>query len=298
MNEKVKDFLKTNVGTLAVALVSLAYIATALITIDKSDKSVVRILADGMVAFLVGFLINCLFNTQGILLGDRDERVQKTIALHNTVVDRIAPYMDSLEDWCEKKNSEALRRARRHYLARYGIRYDDYFEDDGVAKPFAFSESFSSRRARIQELRIYRRYRRAVELQLTRLTPGLLISDGGRQNDPYYMGRSKIEYEKSAVGRDVLKKIATAILFGYYSVSMIQNFDPASLIWMVLQVALFITTGVLTMLQSQAFIVGEYRSRIIKKIDVLELFEISIKKEDGKNGSCQSVKQNDACNDE
>ena len=217
--------------------------------------------------------------------GDREEKVQRTVFLHNQIVDRVSSYMDQLDDWCEMKNAEALKRARRQYLSRYAMRYDTYFEEDGTAKAFEHKVKFANRRERRQEFLRYRRYYHAVNIKLTRISSGLLISDAGQDGDPFSMGRSKPEYVKASAQNDTVTKILTALLFGYYGVSLIQDFSYANLIWTVLQVGIFLLMGVIKMQQSFLFVTDEYRGRIIKKIDILQLFEIWIKQEENQNGS-------------
>lgn len=285
MNEKLRDLIRNNIGYLAVAVVCLAYIATAFIQFEENNKTVARIIADGVVAFLMGILINRIFDTQGIMNGEREAKVQKTVQLHNQIVDNISPYMDQLDDWCEMKNAEALMRGRRQYLSRYGMRYRDYFEEDGTAKEFVHKTHFANRRERKQETLRFYRFRHALNLKLTRISAGILISDSGRDDDPFSMGRSKPQYAKDSAKKDTVTKILTAFVFGYYGVSLLSDLSYANLIWTVLQTGIFLLMGVIKLQQSFLFVTDEYRGRIIRKIDVLQLFEIWIKQEENRNGT-------------
>jgi hypothetical protein len=187
--------------------------------------------------------------------------------------------MNHLDDWCEDKNAEALQRVRRNYLSRFGMRYGDYFEEDGTAKDFLAKESknvFTCAR----ELIRYRRFRHAARMKLTRLSPGLLISDAGEAEDPYKMGRSKSEYIKAVTKKDLIMKFMFAFLVGYFSVPSIINFKWANLIWTLFQVGMLIGMGVFSMKTSIIFVTEEYRGRIVKKIDLLMRFEVAMKQEE------------------
>lgn len=278
MNEKWRDLFRNYVGYLAIFLICAVYVAMAFVELTETHKSIPRIIADGVVAFLVGIMINRIFDTQGILNGDRDERVMCTSFLHNQVVDRVTPYLDLLETWCESRNAEALKRARRQYLSLHGERYEEYFDGEGAPRPFIVREGKRWREKRAELWRHFR-YRRAVGMRLTRLSAGLLISDAGDPNDPYYMGRSKREYIKESSKTDAFTKLLTAFLFGYYGVTLIHDFSAATLIWTVFQVGVFLVMGVLRMQSSMIYVTDEYRGRIIKKIDVLQQFEIYLKQE-------------------
>ena len=114
-------------------------------------------------------------------------------------------------------------------------------------------------------------------MKLTPLSAGELTSEGGKQQDPFYFGRTKAQYEAQHSLGDLISKFGTAIIFGYYGVSLIENFDYARLIWTTLQVALFLVMGVIKMYQAYNFVVDEFRGRIVKKIDNLQKFDNYIK---------------------
>jgi hypothetical protein len=293
MGDKLKDFMRGYIGYLAVTLICAAYVATAFVQIEETGKTVERIVADGMLYFVLGILINRIFDAQGLMIGSRDPRVFETMKLHNTIVDRIYPFMNRLDDWCENKNNTALKRVRRNYLSRHGMRYTDYFDEDGTAKDFAFKEKHETFRVKIREHLRYRRYRHAAKMKITQISAGLLISDAGEADDPFSMGRSKPEYIKATTKKDIVVKSLTAFLFGYFGVSLITDFDWANLIWMGLQAGMLIGMGVFSMQTSIIYVTDEYRGRIIKKIDLLEQFETSIKEEEQKNGNNHHEKEDE-----
>jgi hypothetical protein len=283
MGDKLKDIVRGYAGYLAVFMICAVYAATSFITIEQTGKSAQDIIRDSALYFALGILINRILDAQGIMIGSRDPRVFETMKLHNEIVDRIYPYMNHLDDWCEDKNAEALQRARRNYLSRFGMRYSDYFEEDGTAKDFLAKESkniFTCTR----ELIRYRRFRHAARMKLTLLSPGLLISDAGEAEDPYKMGRSKSEYIKAVTKKDLIMKFMFAFLVGYFSVPSIINFKWANLIWTLFQVGMLIGMGVFSMKTSIIFVTEEYRGRIVKKIDLLMRFEVAMKQEDKEHG--------------
>nr|DAL67678.1 MAG TPA: hypothetical protein [Caudoviricetes sp.] len=274
MGEKVKDFFKKNFGYVVVGLVSAIYIATSVITMGKTGKTFGEIMADGAIVLFLGVFINRVFDLQGMMNGDREERVQETIRLHGEAVVRVSPYLDRLDKWCEEKNREALKMQRTKILASEGLRYDDYFDDKGGVKPYVVDkEKLKDKYLRGDEIKRLRCFRRALRLKLTPLTASGLTSEGGKKQDPYYLGRTKTQYERETTISDVVTKIIIACLFGYYGAELVQDFSYADLIWKVLQIGIFFIAGVIKMYQSYMFVVDEYRGRIIKKIDNLQKFE-------------------------
>lgn len=280
MGEKARDFLKKNIGYMVVGLVSAIYIATSVITMGKTGKTFGEIMADGAVVLFLGVFVNRIFDLQGMMNGDREERVQETIRLHGEAVVRVSPYLDRLDKWCEEKNEEALKMQRTKILASEGMRYDDYFDEKGGAKLFVVNKDrLKDKFLRGDEIKRLRCFRKALRLKLTPLTASGLTSEGGKKQDPYYLGRTKSQYERGATISDVITKVIIACLFGYYGAELVQDFSYADLIWKALQIGIFFITGVIKMYQSYMFVVDEYRGRIVKKIDNLQMFENYINSE-------------------
>ena len=274
MNEKIRSFLKQNFGYFIITLVSLIYIATAIITIDETGKTLAQIIADSIIIFFLGVLINRIFDLQGMLNGDRDETVIKTLALHAQMVIKISPHIDKLDDWCRLKNQENLRLQRTKILSLEGLKYNDYFEDNGsLIKEYVIDkEKLNNKYEKRQELAKYNCFKKALKLKLTQLTTNALISEGGKGNDPYYLGRTKAQYERQTSLSDIFTKIGLAFVFGYYGVRLIQDFNYANLIWNAFQVCIFLVMGTIKMYQAFFFVKDEFRGRIVKKINNLEMF--------------------------
>lgn len=273
MNEKIRDFFKQNIGYFIVALVSIVYIATAFITVDETGKTIGEIIADTAVVFFLGLFINRVFDLQGMMNGDRDERVQMAIVTHGETVVKISPYIDRLDEWCKLKNEENLKVQRTRVLSSEGMRYEDYFNEDGSAKDFKpDEEKLKNKTLRKTEKARIRCFKKALHLKLTPITAGALTSEGGKKQDPYNFGRTKGQYETQTSVRDIITKICIAGIFGYYGVRLIQDFNYATLIWNGLQVAIFLIMGCIKMYNSFMFVTGEYRTRIVNKTNNLEMF--------------------------
>lgn len=273
MNEKIRDFFKQNIGYFIVALVSIVYIATAFITVDETGKTIGEIIADTAVVFFLGLFINRVFDLQGMMNGDRDERVQMAIVTHGETVVKISPYIDRLDEWCKLKNEENLKVQRTRVLASEGMRYEDYFNEDGSAKDFKpDEEKLKNKTLRKTEKARIRCFKKALHLKLTPITAGALTSEGGKKQDPYNFGRTKGQYETQTSVRDIITKICIAGIFGYYGVRLIQDFNYATLIWNGLQVVIFLIMGCIKMYNSFMFVTGEYRTRIVNKTNNLEMF--------------------------
>lgn len=271
--EKIRSFLSRNAGYMIVALVCIVYVATALVGIGETGKSVKQIIADGAVAFCLGFSINRVLDVQGITNGKRDDNVIRTLQVHGETVVKISPYIERLGDWCDIKNAENLKVQRSRILASHGMRYADYFDEDGVAKGITPDEAkLNNKHLRGQEKARIRAYNKAARLKLTLLTADSLTSDNGKQPDQYNFGRTELQYEKTASVSDVISKVVIALVMGYYTVVPLEQLNYAALIWNAMQASIFLALGITKEMKSYHFITGEWRGRIVKKTNNLEAF--------------------------
>lgn len=275
--EKARDYIKNNFIYGVVAIVSVVFILKGLVTIAESGKTVWEILADGFITFLFGYSVSRLLGLQGILVGKRNPSVMLTASLHAETVVKIQPYFERLESWCDKKNGEALQRARSVLLAEAGLRYCDYFAPDGI---------FIGDKKAVKLLE--REKRRAVlssrRLRLKRLTVGELSTHSGRDLDVYDFGKTEERYMGEASLSGAAGKLLSSIVFGCFCLKLL-DFSWANLLWTALQAAFFLLSGSIKLVMSYFFVTTDLRSGTIRKIDTLEQFlsEMTREKENDKN---------------
>ena len=94
---KVRDYFRQYLGYYAVGVVSTLYILTAIFVLDRSGKTIARIIGDGALAFFLGLFITRIFDLQGLITGEQDERVMSTNALHADIVTRISPHIEKIK---------------------------------------------------------------------------------------------------------------------------------------------------------------------------------------------------------
>ena len=280
-----------NAGYIVVVLISLVYVASSLINISKSGRSVYEIIGSGVLSLIVGIMINGVFRSIGVRRGDEDERTIATNELHAKTVEEISPYIDRLDSFCERENKRVLKEIRTRILAREGMKYSDYFDEEGALvnakckvqntklimpspagkgdRATVDEESISSRNEKLRR----RAYHKALHVKLKPLLSSNLTSDGVRATDPFDFGKSKREYTARRNASDVIIKLLMAIIFGYFGVSLASEINVASIIWNGLQIILYITGGVIQMYNSYMWVVDDYRGSVIKKIDYLQKFK-------------------------
>lgn len=271
--ETIKDFFKRNMFVFAIATISLVYIARGLINIVETGKSPFEILADGAIAFVVGFLITKLFSLQGLMKGEEDKKVHDTNKLYGETLLAISPYIEQLDGYCEIKNESTLKREQTSILLSRGLKYSECIENEYVFKKptkgmtrkekwYLFSDNRAKRKA----------INKAKRLKLTPLTSSSLTSDGGKTHDPYNFGMTKKQYEVKTTIAKLFSKIIFAVIVGYFGVSFTKDFDLSNIIWTSIQITTFLVMGMIDYFKSYFFMIDGNRQRTIKKINELEMF--------------------------
>ena len=81
----------------------------------------------------------------------------------------------------------------------------------------------------------------------------------------------------------MFSKIVFAVVFGVYSVTIIENFSFVELIYKAFQICLLCLMGVSKMQKSKMFVNNGYRGRIVKKINNLEEFYSDCREDKGED---------------
>ncbi len=305
MDKNIKEKLSEVFGYILVAITCGLYVLAQIFIISPTGKTIGQILGEGVVSFFIGITINRLFTIQGVQNGKQTTEMASTMALYGSTVEKISCNINKLGEWCHKTNHETYQRERTKILARAGLKYDECFHEDGTAKPFISKyenrpviknkELLKDKKSRIPELIRIRNLRRenketkkednykrksywqAVKLKLTELHPSDLTSEGVKNNDPNYLGKTINSYLTESSVKSIVLKIFLSIVFGYYGLSLADGFSWSNLIWAGLQIFIFLVLGFFAMRKSFMFVTNDYRSRIIKKIDNLEEFDADIK---------------------
>lgn len=303
IKEGVKSYAKNNAGYFAVVLLALAYTATALFQIGKSDKTVWHIVADGTTAMLLGVAVARLLSLQGILRGKQTPGYIQTMDLHGKAVVAIVPFIAKLDAWCERKTAEMLRLLRTRILVAGGLTYEKCFDENGVAKELPLRDipdellpigGKKDKAAKILEARKAKQlkrwkkedaarrrcYKRAVRASITPLLGGVLTGSSIKTSDPFNFGKSVAEYEAANTRSGAVTRIVSACLFGYFGVDLVKSFTWEELFYRLLQVAIALAFGVVQQYRSYLYITEEKRGHIIKKIDYLQMFFADMKLEE------------------
>lgn len=256
---KVQQWFKDNISTMAIAVICLVYIFYGIVTITESGKTIIQIVADGVVSFIMGFLIKSLFNAQGISNGEKSMKFIKTKELYVDVLEKISPFQQYLNSYCDLINEEMIKKNQVAILRMVGIEYDDFKNKRYNLKALSKKE----RRA----------IKKAMNIKVHYINDAILLSDYQLSLD---VGKdlavNKNKYLRESNSKTFIIMIASALLFGYFSIDPNKGFDYRGMIWSLIQVATYLGIGSMQFFNGYNFIVDTYRTAVIRKTNYLENF--------------------------
>lgn len=305
---KFKKFVKNNFIYFIIAFASLAYIAFGLIKIETTGKTIIEIIGSGIVIYFVGYVITMLFSMQGQLAGDRQEDVVKTNKLHAKCVEEIDPKINEMDDWCEEENVKALLKIRKRILNKEGLRYEDCFDEEGIARDIAFPhkslkefeftkivngeevietiyaeelKESNPGKYKIEKKKIkafnkrqsakQKAFIKAMRVKITPLTTDLITATVVKNNDPHNLGMDRKQYQKKDAKSEAISRAIFSIVFAYFTVSFITGW--ATLLSSLIQVAIFLSMGGIKWVQSFYFVKEDLRKRTIRQINYIQKFK-------------------------
>lgn len=263
---RAKEYLADNIIVLVIAAMCIVYILLGLVRIEETENTVREIIANGAIAFIFGSVLNLLLKIQGLNKGENDIRTIETNKLHGQVVEEATKYIDKLDDFCDDETRDMTKIMQTRILARAGIKYSDF--ENGTINYDVLSKD---------KLKLVES---AKKVKITPLTTNSLTSVSSEDGDPFRFKESKERYIKMSSPFSIVLRAVSALIIGYYTAKLIQDFHWGELIWTLLQVVLFLGLGSITMYKAYFYVIDKIRGNTIKKINILNKFVILAEREE------------------
>lgn len=304
---KIKTFIKNNFLYFIIFFACAVYIAFGIIKIEQSGKTILEILGEGFIIFLVGYSISYLFSLQGLLAGDRKKEVVDTNKLHAKCVADVDPCINEMDDWCDKENNKTYITIRKQILSKEGLRYSDCFDVDGTSMKQDFShkefmydvktkignrevlERLSAKEMKKRDKAKYkvekkkiqlfnkrqnakkRTFIKAIRVKITLLSTDSITATKTRPEDPHNLGMDRKDYQRREARSNLFSRLTMGIVFSYFTFSFI--FGWARVISSLLQIAIFLLFGGIKWVQSYYFVTEDLRKRTVRQINYLQRFK-------------------------
>lgn len=274
VQDKFNYFIKNHLLDVVIILFAAIYIARGFTTFKESEKTWLEILADSALYFIFATVLKALFSTKGIRLGMADEKFIQTQCAYGKQLEDISEEIDHLQDFCDYKNERNLNTEKNKILFSYGVSrqlYDSWV--DGVVTLPSKVAVLEQANEDIKKIKIFM------------LKAQDLTSEGATKLD-YGFGMGIGDYYSKSLAINVFMSLASAFIFGFYMLKLLEEPSLANLIWYGLQSVSMLVFGVLAMSKAVSFVLNDYRNRYIRKTNDLIEFKVWYnRKGDSKNGN-------------
>lgn len=275
--KKFGDVLKDNLHKLMIIVVSIIYIGQGVFAISKRDVSLWDILGSVFLSIIVGVILSSSLNNMGLKDGRKSETFQNSLKNYGITKEKATPYFDKLSSWCEYKNSQELELKKKEIIQSAGLNWKAY-------KVGYYKEHNS----KLDEKQL-QAIKNANSCRIIKINSRELLSDLPSNYKKFHKNTSKFgESEHDYVTRnaitDFVSKIAISIVCGLYSLSPLLTQENtmeiiANIIWNTMQIAMWLTFGVLKYTNARQFMEEEYRqTHIIQKTEYLNEFIVTMEK--------------------
>jgi hypothetical protein len=272
--KKTEYILKRRLGGIGVAVVSIAYLFWGYFKLYQQELSILEIIVTGAITVFVAYLIDSLLRWQGIIDGSVERSVLQAQDSHNAKVVEAQPYFEYSEGWSEEENRRARKMARTYILTQKGLRYSDFFEDDGEFKSDCKNllkyEKGAPRYIKHRYKEQIKALNKAIKFKITPVTLTKITSELNVNLDPNYLGRTRDEYTRQKGRMAGLTKVASFGVLSLVGFRVIQDPSIASFYYGLIQISIFLLFGFISYYLSYTYVTGEYVQGLRKKSLLLD----------------------------
>lgn len=267
--EKVARFFVTNAINFVLFAIILVYALSGLIDIEESGKTPLEILASGFIALILAWSISTLLGQKGINAGQESQIYQATIKQYADYVASVDGHTDEFERFCEEQKVYEKDKIQRSIIAAAGLKWDKVFVDGN----FVISKDLNKEEKRA--------VLRAIKTKVYNMEAGYVLG-GIEQELKSEKDESFTSYQSKEAIKGGLMKIITSVIFGIYSIQLMQEYNWAAVIWKALEVSVWFGFGYMSYFSKYEFVIEKYRKQIISKINLIVRFNDIIKKNPNK----------------
>lgn len=267
-----REYLKENIISIVLVLLCVVWLLMGLVTLRLTGKSTDEIIADTIMCILFGLSINRMCVLIGIKKGKQTDKYISTTNLHGSKVMEASKDINDLVKWCNNENDINKKEEQTKRLIPFGISYEDFIEDKIDYNRFEKPDKAKRKIDKIKRIKLHQ------------ISVDVLTTTINNNTDKFDYGRSEKQFTKSENRGDLLSKIMIYIILGLITIDLFVNFSLANLILRLIQLVMLLALGAFKYANAYTFIVDEFRAGTIKKINDLDRFLVSRKKEERDNG--------------
>lgn len=271
--KKLGEVIRDNLQKVVVIIVSVLYIIQGLFSITKKDTTIIEILGAIGISIIVGITISNAFNSLGIKDGMNSSKFLASCEVYGKTKTEATPNLDKLSAWCTYKNSQELEFRKKQIIQNSGLKWKAY------KLGYYIDHTSKLKEEQINALK------EADNLKIEAISPddllNISISDKNKKYGKF--GKSIKQFEKINFMTDLTSKIGLGIICGLYGLAPLITKENAgqmlaSMVWNMVQIALWLSLGIIKYANAKSFIEDDYRqNNIILKTEYLNEFIITLK---------------------
>lgn len=259
---KTDKFLKaisSNIVYILLALVCIIYPLSRLAKIVQTGQTPLEILASTALSFFFGLSIAVLWGEKGTENGLNSKVYLDTKDCYNDSVENITPNIEKIDKGCDYINDTDKKKKQTVILKRVGLSYEKFIkgEYDNITKK--------------QDKIKYNAIQKARKVKDIGINSIVLLSECESDIDGKQLSETIAQHKLKNITKKLITKIPTAIIFGLYTIKIIEDFSWMYVIWGLVEVLLYLLLGFINYLNEYNYIITKRRQQMILKIDYIYL---------------------------
>ena len=276
---KIKSFIIDAI----IALVSVLYVAMSLLVLKRTDVNPLDLLLEASLGIIIGLLIKTLCVKKGLVKGHESDIWIDELAKYNQSCNTVTEYIDRANNFklCEK--IEITKEYRVEVLTRNRMKYSMWFNTKGEYEPTCRIVSPSKLKKMMEKKKNIDGY---VALSLRqRLILKKCINIKVKPLDIFSEYNTDIEktalqgeqtdksFERQSALKNALTAILIALLGVYFFPDLKQGFSWSETIYSSVQVAIWLSFGIIQMYNAIDFVRKTKVNILRKKKELIQKFK-------------------------
>jgi hypothetical protein len=257
---KLSNFVRKNVFNIAIAFVCLMRIVYGLTEIEKTGNSISVIIADSAISFVFSVILCRLFEGKGLSAGENSKMYQESLEKYQKAKEGASQWIGKLDGWCKQYTKKRYVEKMSAKLLPLGLTYEQYTKHDFDESKFTDTQK--------------KRFDKLKNVKVQTITTEILMS--GESESEHEDINDKKATKKAFVRRSTSSgastKIILSLLFGYFTLPPIVQWNWAGAIWALLHTALMLGLSVISYFSAYSFMNEMVLAKLVDKTNKLNLF--------------------------
>lgn len=260
--EGIAKSLKTFTIDLIVSIVSVAYVLYSMVTIHPTDLSIWECIVKSLLSIVVGLMIKQMIGENGFTKAYETEYWDKEMEKYNNACNTANPYMERVDNFYYCEEIEKRKKYRKTTLMGVRLKYEMFFDEN---EDYIENEELLLKLTNEQK----RVLKKAVNVKVYNLNLFSEYSTETSANIKKETGDS--EQRVKTFGSNLFGQIITAVI-GVYFVVELQNWNWATFFASMIQVAMWISFGIMQLYTNYNYVIVEKVNKLKKKKELIQKF--------------------------